>query len=558
MTRNRQRRHWAVAVAVGALCALPVAGYAAVADGGPEGTDRIEESGGSTVTASAPVVTTENGKVRGGSNGASRVFEGIPYATPPVDDLRWKAPRPAESWTGVRAATEPGPACAQLPGELPDGSESEDCLYLNVTVPDRPGAADQPRPVLVWLHGGGFFMGAGSNYDAKRMAERGDVVVVTINYRLGIFGNFAYPGLRDSGTFGLLDQQLAMRWVHHNIEAFGGDPDNVTMAGQSAGSMSSCAQLTSPGAVGLFDRAVTQSGSCRAEVPKNASYRDQEAYSFFEPVAKLREQGRQVGADLGCSVGSDGGDPLDCLRKLPVRKLMPQHQAFIKQAYGTRALPIAPAAAVANGLFHRVPVLSGTTKNENMAYTSRYDDGEPITERTLDEVMRESFGADEAAVRREYPRGSYDNAAEMWSAITTDAQWSCQQYDTSADLAEHVSVYQYEFADPNPPALSPIPPKIDVGAQHASDLWSFFDIGGYAPDFTPEQRQLSDRMIDYWTNFATDGDPNGHGLQDWPRFDLAENAGETAYTQSLAPGRDGIGPVDLAAEHHCGFWSEQR
>lgn len=558
MTTRRSRRHRAVAAVAGVLCALPVAAYAA----GGIGTDvergaEVGESAEPVATTAGPVVRIRNGKIRGEVSGGSRLFEGIPYATPPVDDLRWKAPRPARDWQGVRDATEPGPACAQQPGELPEGSESEDCLYLNVTTPTARGTDSDRKPVLLWLHGGGFFMGTGSNYDAQRMAERGDVVVVTINYRLGIFGNFAHPGLPDSGTFGLLDQQLAMRWVRDNIEEFGGDPRNVTMAGQSAGSMSGCAQLTSPGAAGLFDRAITQSGSCNADVPKNASYRGQEAYSFFEPVGELREEGRRTAEKLGCSADSSGREPLECLRELPVGKLMPVQQAFIRQAYGTRTLPIEPAEAIANGLFHRVPVLSGTTRNENMGYAAAYDGGKPLSDASLDEVMRETFGADEQVVREEYPRSSYDSAAETWGAITTDPQWSCQQYETSVGLAERVPVYQYEFADPNPPALGPTPPGVELGAQHASDLWSLFDLNGYPPDFTRHQQKLSERMIDYWTNFAADGDPNGRDLPAWPRFDPEQGEDGAPYTQSLAPGPDGIGPVDLAVDHHCGFWARR-
>ena len=414
-----------------------------------------------------------------------------------------------------------------MPGELPEGSTSEDCLYLNVTAPT--GA--RHRPVLVWVHGGGFFMGAGANYDARRLVERGDVVVVTLNYRLGVFGYFGLPGLAGSGTFGLRDQQAALRWVRANIGAFGGDPRNVTVAGQSAGAMSVCAQLTSPAAAGLFDRAVLQSGSCATGWLDNFEYRGEQAATIFQPLATVAEHGRAVAADLGCA-------DVACLRALPATDLMAVHQAFIQPAYGTPALPSYPADAVRAGRFHRVPVLSGTTHDEARPWIAAYDHGAPMSQRTFDEVVAETFGADAPRVRAEYAGSG--SAALTWSAIVTDRMWACPQYATSQGLAARTPVHQYEFADPNPPPLSPVPPPMPLGAQHASDLWSFFDLGGYAPDFTPAQQRLSDRMIDYWTSFAATGDPG----RDWPRY---------PHVQSLAP--DHVTGVDLAAEHHCAFWT---
>lgn len=484
-----------------------------------------------------PVVLTGGGAVRGAVHGDTHVFSGIPYAAPPVGDLRWRDPRPAAPWAGVRDATRPGPACAQLPGELPDGSTSEDCLYLNVTAP----AAARHRPVVVWIHGGGFFMGAGSNYDATRLAERGDVVVVTINYRLGVFGNFAMPGLPGAGTFGLRDQQAALRWVRANAGAFGGDPRNVTIAGQSAGSMSVCAQLTSPPARGLFDKAVMQSGSCATGYLDNFEYRGEAAATIFQPLSSVADFGKEVAGDLGCA-------DVACLRKLPVTDLMPLQQAFVQPAYGTPALPRYPGDAVRDGRFATVPVLSGTTRDEARPWIAAYDQGAPMSDQTFAQVLTETFGAKADTVRAEYPTAAYGSAALTWAAIVTDRMWACPQYTTARGLAARTTVHQYEFADPAPPPLSPAPPTMPLGAQHASDLWDFFDLGGYRPDFTPAQQRLSDQMIDYWTAFAATGDPNRAGGPAWPRFSR-----HLPYVQSLAP--DHITRVDLATEHHCGFWA---
>ncbi|WP_245574046.1 carboxylesterase/lipase family protein [Amycolatopsis nigrescens] len=507
-------------------------------------------------------VRTDAGVVRGAAGEQATVFRGIPYAAPPVGELRWREPRPPAPWPGVRDATTAGPACAQGPGELPGGSTNEDCLYLDVTKPSgnsgATGGTAKPKPVIVWVHGGGFYMGAGGNYDAQRMAAQGDAVVVTLNYRLGVYGFFGYPGLDGSGTFGLADQQAAFSWVSRNIAAFGGDPGNVTIAGQSAGGVSNCAHLTSPSAAGLFDKAVLQSGSCELSWTANTEFRGQPADAIYEPLPALQAQGRRTAADLGCG-DADPATAVDCLRALPVDKLKGVQQKFIQPAYGTPILPENPAEAVRAGRFHRVPVLSGNTRDEATQATSRYDNFQfAMSEQTFDAVMTETFGEDEAKVRARYPRQAYGSAALAWAAITTDRKWACTQYATSRELARYVPVHQYEFADPEPPALSPLPPTMPMGAQHASELWSLFDLGGMPAKFTPEQQRLSEQMIDYWTRFAATGDPGRAPGPRWPAFGPSDSdaPNEVPYVQGLAPGRDGIGPVDLAQRHQCGFWSE--
>ncbi|CAM3807008.1 carboxylesterase/lipase family protein [Occultella aeris] len=492
------------------------------------------------------VVQTDGGLVRGTlDDGGALSFQGIPYAAPPVGELRWRTPEPAEPWRGVRDATAPGPACAQNAGELPDGSSSEDCLYLNVTAPAE--SSGEPRPVILWLHGGGFYMGAGHNYDPSRLATRGDAVVVTINYRLGMFGFLGLPGLADSGTFGLADQQAAMAWVQRNAAAFGGDPDNVTLAGQSAGAVSTCAHLASPGAAGLFDRAIMQSGSCDLAWQANTVYRGQPADEILLPVETAQERGRALATDLGC-VSDEPGAVLECLRTLPVETLRRVMDAVIQPAYGTDLLPVEPSEAFATGAFNRVPVLSGHTRDESTLEVVGYEGGAaPMSEQTYQEVMTETFGDDRAAVEEVYPRSQYESGAAAWAAIATDSKWASGQYETSMALSRFVPVHQYEFSDPAPPFSSPAP--MTMGAYHTSDLWSFFGLSGQEPIFTAAQRQLSDQMIDYWAAFVATGDPGTAAGPAWPRFD---GAARTPYVQSLAPGA--IGAVDVAAEHHLWFW----
>jgi len=507
-------------------------------------------SAGSAVAAGKPadpaVVRTDVGAVRGTVADGVRTFQGIPFAAPPVGELRWKPPQPVRPWTTTRDATVAGSACPQDANpESPGGSTNEDCLYLNVTTPQAP--ARRPHAVLVWVPGGGFFEGAGSSYQAQRMVTRGDVVVVTVNYRLGIFGFFGHDGLADSGTFGLQDQQAALRWVRRNAAAFGGDPHNVTLAGESAGGMSTCAQLTSPGSAGLFAKAVMQSGSCAFDWPAGGQYPGQEAGSFWLPQADVRTLGGQVSGDLGCPGGAEA---LECLRKLPAGDLLKQTLAFVSPAYGTTTLPENPATAMRAGRFQPVPVLSGNNHDEATAWVSAFDGG-AIDAPGYHRLIVDMVGARRAAkVEAEYPVTSYASPAVAWSVVTTDRIWSCNQVTTDRQLAGRVPTYAYEFSDKFSPLTKFTPSPIPLGAAHAMELPYLFSLGGANLPFEPDQQRLSDEMIDYWTAFARGGDPNGPGRPHW-----APVRGEVSGL-SLAPsGQGGIQRVDLAAEHHCGFWS---
>ncbi|WP_242579099.1 carboxylesterase/lipase family protein [Amycolatopsis sp. 195334CR] len=482
------------------------------------------------------VVRTDAGAVRGTVTEQVRTFQGVPYAAPPVGGLRWRAPQPVRPWTGVRDATAPGSVCPQDKNpEAPGGSTNEDCLYLNVTTPT--GGAKH-KPVVVWTPGGGFFMGAGSNYGAQRMAERGDAVVVTINYRLGIFGFYGQHGLPGSGTFGLQDQQAALRWVQRNIRAFGGDPGNVTMAGESAGGMSTCAQLTSPLSAGLFHRAIMQSGSCDFNWADASQYPSQKAGSYWVPEETIQADGDAMAAELGCA-------SVDCLRARPAAELMGQFTRFTSSATGTPVLPTDPGQALRDGRFHRVPVISGNNHDEARSYLIAFDGGK-IDAAKYRELLVAMAGPEQAArIAAEYPLSAYESPAHAWAAVTTDRIWSCTQLSTSRKLAREVPVYAYEFADRHSPLAELTPGPIPLGAAHTMELPYLFALGGYEFPLRPDQQRLADQMVDYWTAFARSGDPNGAGRPQWT----------PGRALSLAPsGQGGIRPVDLAAEHHCGFW----
>lgn len=279
--------------AAGALAAILLAGCSA---GPARGPDPVGE-----------LVRTAQGEVLGRADGGVLRYQGIPYAAPPVGELRWRAPRPPTPWAGVRPATSAGPRCAQraAAADIPHAtaaSTTEDCLTLDVTVP--AGTSPTARlPVLVWVHGGGFAAGAGGDYDPRRLVTAGPLVVVTINYRLGVLGFLGLAGLPDSGSFGLLDQQQALRWVQRNAAVFGGDPGTVTLAGESAGADSVCSQLAAPGAAGLFQRAVLQSGGCGAanliDVIRPGAG---PAGDTWKPLPLVEETGAGVADQLGCPI----------------------------------------------------------------------------------------------------------------------------------------------------------------------------------------------------------------------------------------------------------------
>ncbi|MDH6578009.1 carboxylesterase family protein [Kitasatospora sp. MAP5-34] len=337
------------------------------------------------------VVATNSGLVRGTAQHDYRSFQGIPYAAPPVGELRWRDPQPVTPWPGVREATAPGNPCPQGPPAHLSGNE--DCLYLDVTAPARA----ERRPVVVWLHGGGFVSGSGSDYDPHRMVVTGGVVVVTINYRLGVFGNFGYSGLAGSGDFGLADQQAALRWVRRNAAAFGGDPRNVTLAGQSAGGMSVCSQLTSPSAAGLFDKALIQSGSCLINYPKNLFWPGMPAGSPWTGRAATEATGRQLAAQVGC-------DTLDCLRQKSATDLSAPKLPFDKPAYDTPLLPLEPATALREGRYQRVPVLEGGNLDEHRGWAAVLNAQEPITPQRYRQLLADSFGDQADLVAAAPPR----------------------------------------------------------------------------------------------------------------------------------------------------------
>ncbi|MET9877590.1 carboxylesterase family protein [Actinacidiphila glaucinigra] len=520
---------------------------------------------------SGAVVRTDHGLIRGVSHGAYTTFDGVPYAAPPTGRLRWRAPVPAAAWRGVRDATAPAQRCVQMPAPGAAAAlGSEDCLYLNVTMPTptpapTPQPSGQKRPVLVWMHGGAFLGGSGSDYSAEQLAVRGDTVVVTVNYRLGIFGYFGHPALDSAPPFGLADQQAALRWVRANAERFGGDPDRVTLFGESAGALSICAHLTSPAAAGLFQRAVLQSGSCLMSFPRGALGPGTPAYEPFASQREVQTAGAEAARQLGCT--ADGRDEvLACLRgqstdRLATAQLM---QSFNRPAFGNALLPTAPDQALTSGRFHRVPVILGTNHDEMRMFVGLSLAVFPI--RTEDDYrtrLVEAFGPAAPAVEARYPAAEHPTPALAWAAALTDRSLACTTLAADRAIAARapgLPLYGYEFGDPDAPVLAGLPanPGFPYGAAHGFEMPFLFSSVPTERPLNDTQRALSDRMVDYWTAFARTGDPNTADAPRWPLLrpssPLARSVRPVRPVQSLAPGPGGIRPVDAYSAHHCAFW----
>lgn len=498
--------------------------------------------------------------VRGAAHGSYLTFDGIPYAAPPIGRLRWREPAPAPAWRGVLDATAPAPRCVQVPMPGVDGvSGSEDCLYLNVTVPAAPPPTGGRRPVLVWLHGGAFLGGSGGDYGAERLAVRGDTVVVTVNYRLGIFGYFGHPALGTAPPFGLADQQAALRWVRANATRFGGDPGSVTLFGESAGALSVCAHLTSPGAAGLFQRALLQSGSCHMSFPPGALGPGTPAYEPFAAEREVQDSGALAARRLGCGPGP-AARVLACLREQSTEHLAtaPLMQSFNRPAFGNALLPAAPGKALATGRFHRVPLLQGTNHDEMRMFVGQSLAAYPIrTDEDYRARLDDAFGPSAAAVAAHYPASRYPSPALAWSAALTDRSLACTTLRAAREItttAPRVPLYGYEFEDLHAPVPTGLParPDLPYGAAHGFELAYLFSAVPTEQPLTDAQSTLSDRMIDYWASFARTGDPSTPGAPRWPALRT------TGPVLSLAPGPGAVRTGDAYGGHRCAFWDGVR
>ncbi len=487
--------------------------------------------------ALTPVVQTASGPVQGLIKDGTRQFLGLPFARPPVGPLRWRPPETPTRWTAVRKATAFGPSCPQGHdiGDFAKPSETEDCLYLNVYAPLKSSKA--PRAVMVWFPGGALFAGAADDYDGARLARQGDVVLVTLNYRIGVLGFFAHPAIdaegHPGGNYGIQDQQAALRWVRDNIARFGGDPKNVTIFGQSAGGTSVVANLLAPGSAGLFHRAINQSGA-RLVVPTRAD---------------AQKIGTRFATDAGCTDQS-----ADCLRGLSAKdivRVQPGHFASL-MVDGDTVLE-QPHLAFKAGRFSKVPVLIGVAADEQgffLAVAQEKAGYAALTAEGYQIYLKTAFGPNAEAVARVYPPGGRASPSldEMAAAQSVRG---CAMHQLAGWTAAHTPVYTFQFDDRTAPSYLP-PQPYPLGAYHTAEILYLFPLFkgglGTAHPLNAAQEKLADRMIATWAGFARTGNPNLGGSTAWPAFDPKRD-----NVQSLDI--PGFKPVDGYAErYHCALF----
>ena len=481
--------------------------------------------------STAPQVETGLGLLQGEQQGDTRVFRGVPYARPPVGDSRWRPPVSPEPWEGVRSATTFGPACWQRP--MPESSVytrgdlnlSEDCLYLNIWT--AASSVDESRPVMVWFHGGGHARGwSGAKvYDGAALAQKG-VVLVTLNYRLGPFGFMAHPALTAesphgaSGNYGLLDKIAALEWVRDNIGAFGGDADNVTIFGQSAGSWSVCYLMASPLARGLFHRAIGHSGGCFTGGRPHLS-------DAVDGGLSAHDRGVAVAADLGIDSDLGSGVTAAALRAVSAEDVLAASPGIGVVVDGW-VLPRPARAIFEAGEHNHVPVVLGAMSDEGAALYAAIQE---VPRAEFVAGVREEYGALADDVLAAYEDDVDTSTRKAARAIAGDRTfvWEMRTWARIlAPMENDVFLYFFRHA---PPIFRPYVLEraaIDVpegrrglGAYHSGDLaYVFGNVGVVGIDWTDWDHTLSEAISQYWVNFARTGDPNGAGLPSWPRYGI--------------------------------------
>ena len=508
-------------------------------------------------------VGTTEGPVEGVEDDGVYVFRGVPYAAPPIGDLRWKPPGAAIPRDEVFLADEFGHACVQILPFL-GATGDEDCLVLNIATP----SSGNDLPVLFWIHGGGFALGEGAQADGgtlgDEIARETGSVVVSINYRLGPFGFLAHSTLREespddaSGNYGLMDQTAALEWARDNIAGFGGDPNNVTIFGESAGAFSVCSHLTSAMSAGLFHKAIAQSGNCFRPWPS---------------AAGAEAHGDTFAEKIGCA---EEDDVLACMRgksDTEVLEAFPSGPSFgFADLEGTGAtwwpildglfFTVQSAESIASGNFNKVPTIVGFTKDEAQLFTWLTEvDAEnpiPITDDNYDDFLSRLLGGDAdlvAQARAQYPPESHAAPAQALGAFTTDTTFRCPARDEAALLAEHVTTYLYQFeytgAGYQLDALH-MRPDYGLGAFHSGDIQYVFGVPAslLASEFTPGVHEdLWRTMMGYWARFAATGDPNGDEAPNWPEWNQDDD--EYLAFDATTASSTGAGATE------CEFWKDK-
>ncbi|MEM5318301.1 carboxylesterase family protein [Paraburkholderia sp. JHI869] len=494
----------------------------------------------------APVLNVDSGPVRGISDVKMTSFLGIPYAAPPVGDLRWRPPQAPKPWKKPLEANKVSNECPQNGdlGAFASAGGNEDCLYLNVYVP-RSTEERRSLPVFVWIHGGNLTVGQAADYDPSKLVVDGKMIVVTINYRLGVLGFFSHPSIDGErhpfGNYGQMDQAFALDWVHRNIQKFGGDPDNVTIAGESSGGTSVLAQIISPWAAGKFQHAIIMSGG--AEIIRHPYF------GATRPVEYARKIGSGFATAAGCSDQSAA-----CLRRLSVDQILAHQKDYIvnQTIIDGDFMPMQPGDALREGKFNPVTIVNGTTSNEGTFFAALPENatGKAMTEEGYNTGLGAFFGDKSRLVAREYPIADYQSPSEAYAAAATDYLFSCPALMIDKWASEKTTVHAYEFNDRTAPSYIP-PTTYPLGAAHTFELSYIFPgfHGGKvgAPvKLNSFQEKLSDEMVHFWTSASSTA-----RWTDWPRFEGAQ----PSLMQFMLPENRSVAAIEFAKRHHCDFWN---
>jgi para-nitrobenzyl esterase len=503
-------------------------------------------------TTTPPIVQTSQGAISGKLTNAVRAYLGIPYAAPPIGDLRWQSPQAPQSWSGTRDGTAFGSRCAQPLSIVSPASTEEDCLFLNVHVPDDIGKSK--LPVMVFIHGGAFLSGSASDYDMTTLARTGHAVVVSINYRIGALGFFRHPELvvqHTASNLGLQDQQAALRWVQSQIGRFGGDASRVTLFGHSAGGVSVCLNMVSPLSKGLFHRAIAQSGPC--ELLTNTT------------PATMEAQSTNLGTKLACP---QGPGQLACMRQRSAADVIANATLNGNEInVDLRWTPVQdgitltgdPAQQIRRGQFNKVPAMFGSVHDEGRLFVgTEYHQAFqwPVMPAQFAEVANRIASGDAAFAQQMssvYNPVAYGTLDKAFSALLTDYYFSCDTMRDAEALSRYVPTYNYEFTEPNTPA--PFDPLMPLGAFHGAELRFIFQNNQLGETTTgplsAAQQKLADQMVQYWSRFAATGNPNAFLKPHWPAFNAR-------YPSSLVLDSSGItvsGKQGFNTDHQCAFWN---
>lgn len=494
-------------------------------------------------------VQTDAGPVVGERQRGLITWLGIPYAAPPIADLRWMPPQRPPQWSTPKPGRHYGNVCPQNAdlGVFSKAGGSEDCLNLNIFVSERKANSSKPLPVFVWIHGGAMRVGAARDHDPVKLANNGGALVVTLNYRLGLFGFFGHPALQRNDqpgvNFGILDQQFALDWIQRNIEKFGGDPSNVTIAGESSGGDSVIAHLVSPGSAHKFQHAISMSGN--AIVLKYPNFGAPKPLSWAA----------QVSQDFAKEVGCVRGDVAKCLRSLSTKDVLAHQSSYTAQQVivDGKVIPKAPGEALRNGEINPVlTFINGNTLDEGAFFSGYLENAskKPLDEEGYVSLSKVFFGSHASKVRKAYPTRLYTTPSEAFGAAATDMLFACTARAVNARASAHIPTYAYEFADRTAPSYLN-PTTFALGAAHTSELAylfaGFHGGDGIAVTLNPLQTKLSDQMVKFWVNSST----RKQAEYVWPRYvSSKENV-----MRFVLPNAHMV-ESSFSEMHRCDFWDE--